>query len=263
MAELSLEGEGGEGPDTPSLDDDEEFGELPSEGEDIVGQDELDALLDDAGGEVEINEEGGFEDSDEVDEEDFEPASAADPFGDEGEIDAFVDDDAEEVPAPVAVEEPAEEEAPIEHREEMEASVQNRLIAGVVDTVLIGTLEGAFAIGTHFIVRQVVDSIYSNMEALALVLTLDLVTLFLLSFFYAVYFIGGWGGAPGQRVAGLVVVDLGEQPVGYMQAVLRYFGTLAAILPAGLGQIRTIIDKKGRGLGDRLAGTKGIFRASL
>jgi hypothetical protein len=34
-------------------------------------------------------------------------------------------------------------------------------------------------------------------------------------------------------------------------------------LPAGLGQILIVIDKRGRGLGDRLAGTKVILRASL
>ncbi|MEE9240689.1 MAG: RDD family protein, partial [bacterium] len=154
------------------------------------------------------------------------------------------------------------EEAQEQH-EDIEATTQTRVIAGVVDTVLVGALQGVFMLGTHFIVGQAIDSIYTNMEALLLVGSIDLGTLFLLSLFYAVYFIGGWGRTPGLRAAGLVVVDLNDQPVGYMQAVLRYFGTLAALLPAGLGQILTLIGKQGRGLGDRLAGTKVIFRASL
>ena len=250
----------------------EEFGELPAEGEDIVGQDDLDSLLDEAQGEIDLEagagEAGAGEAGEEaIGEEDPDAAGETEPFGDEGEIEAFVDEGDEEAeveaPAAAAEEEAPVEEEPQEHHEDIEATTQNRLVAGVVDTVLVGALEGLFMLGTHFIVGQVIDSIYTNMEALLLVGSIDLGTLFLLSLFYAVYFIGGWGRTPGLRVAGLVVVDLNDQPVGYMQAVLRYFGTLAALLPLGLGQILTLIGKQGRGLGDRLAGTKVIYRASL
>jgi uncharacterized RDD family membrane protein YckC len=241
---------------------DDDFSEPPADGGDIVSQDELDSLLTGAGDGIDLDEEMG-KDKEEVGEEDFDAPGAADPFGDdEGEIEAYVEDD-EPADAPQEPEDgPAAEEAQ-GHQEEMDAPVQNRLIAGVVDCVMVGFLEMLFVIGTHFIFSQVTDTIYTNMEAMPLVLTINLVILLLLTFFYSVYFIGGWGGTPGHRVAGLVVVDLEDQPVGYMQAVLRYFGTLIAVLPAGLGQILTVIDKKGRGLGDRLAGTKVIYRASL
>lgn len=253
LGEISVEQEDeGELEDVADIEEESEFHELPVDGGDIVGQDELDALLSGAGDNIETDEgaEGG--DDDEIGDEDFEPSGAADPFGDDGEIEAFIEDGGGE----------AGEEAE-EHLEEIYAPLQNRLIAGLVDTVLVGFLVILFAVGTHFIIGQVVDSVYGNPESLAMVVAIDLVILFLLSFFYAVYFIGGWGGTPGLRTAGLVVVDLENRPVGYMQAVLRYFGTLAAVLPAGLGQILTVIDKRGRGLGDRLAGTKVIFRASL
>jgi uncharacterized RDD family membrane protein YckC len=249
--------------------EDEEFGELPAEGEDIVSQDDLDSLLGEAQGKIDLEAGAGEAAEEETGEEDLDATGEADPFGDEGEIEAFVDEgdeEAEEEAAPVAAEESSFDEEPEEAQElheDIEATTQTRVVAGVVDTVLVGTFQGVFMLGTHFIVGQVIDSIYTNMEALILVGSIDLGILFLLSLFYSVYFIGGWGRTPGLQAAGLVVVDLNDKPVGYMQAVLRYFGTLAAILPAGLGQILTLIGKQGRGLGDRLAGTKVVFRASL
>ncbi|MBT6395941.1 MAG: hypothetical protein HOJ95_14670 [Nitrospinaceae bacterium] len=267
LDEISMEQES-EGEAVADVGDEEgEFHELSDDDD----QDELDDLLSEAGDNVEIEEsaEGG---DDEIGDDDFDPSGPSDPFDDDGEIEAFIedgDDEAEEDEGyeeveeePVAVGAPAEEEVQ-EHLEDTDAPFQNRLIAGLVDTVLVGFLVILFAVGTHFIIGQVVDSVYGNPESMAMVMAIDLVILFLLSFFYAVYFIGGWGGTPGLRTAGLVVVDLENRPVGYMQAVLRYFGTLVAVLPAGLGQILTVVDKQGRGLGDRLAGTKVIFRASL
>ena len=233
-------------------DNEEESGshELPAEGGDVVGQDDLD---------IEEGTDSG--DDDEIDDEDFEPSGAADPLDDDGEIEALIEDGDEE-DEPVAAGARPEEEVR-EHFEETDAPFQNRLIAGLVDTLLVGFLAILFAVGTHFIIAKMVDSVYGNPESLAMVMAIDLVVLFLLSFFYAIYFIGGWGATPGLRTPGLVVVDLENRPVGYMQVVLRYFGTLAAVLPAGLGQILIVIDKRGRGLGDRLAGTKVILRASL
>jgi uncharacterized RDD family membrane protein YckC len=257
LDELSMEQEGESKADNEEegeskADNEEESGshELPAEGGDVVGQDDLD---------IEEGTDSG--DDDEVDDEDFEPSGAADPLDDDGEIEAFTEDGDEE-DEPVAAGARPEEEVR-EHFEETDAPFQNRLIAGLVDTLLVGFLAILFAVGTHFIIAKMVDSVYGNPESLAMVMAIDLVVLFLLSFFYAVYFIGGWGATPGLRTAGLVVVDLENRPVGYMQVVLRYFGTLAAVLPAGLGQILIVIDKRGRGLGDRLAGTKVILRASL
>ena len=257
LDELSMEQEGESKADNEEegeskADNEEESGshELPAEGGDVVGQDDLD---------IEEGTDSG--DDDEIDDEDFEPSGAADPLDDDGEIEVLIEDGDEE-DEPVAAGARPEEEVR-EHFEETDAPFQNRLIAGLVDTLLVGFLAILFAVGTHFIIAKMVDSVYGNPESLAMVMAIDLVVLFLLSFFYAVYFIGGWGATPGLRTAGLVVVDLENRPVGYMQAVLRCFGTLAAVLPAGLGQILIVIDKRGRGLGDRLAGTKVILRASL
>jgi hypothetical protein len=178
-------------------DNEEESGshELPAEGGDVVGQDDLD---------IEEGTDSG--DDDEIDDEDFEPSGAADPLDDDGEIEALIEDGDEEDEPVVAGARPEEEVR--EHFEETDAPFQNRLIAGLVDTLLVGFLAILFAVGTHFIIAKMVDSVYGNPESLAMVMAIDLVVLFLLSFFYAVYFIGGWGATPGLRTAGLVVVDL-------------------------------------------------------
>lgn len=100
------------------------------------------------------------------------------------------------------------------------------------------------------------------MEALLLVLILDGFVPFLLSLVYSVYFVGARGNTIGQGFLGVSIVDLDNQPVGFMQAVLRYFGSLIAILPLGLGHLLILIDKKGRGLGDRLAGTRVVSHST-
>ncbi len=185
------------------------------------------------------------------------------------DLEALNIDEDEEIEAFVVDEEEAEGaladgdgEFAGQERGEGEPALLKRLVAGGVDAGVVGGLEIVFMLGTHLIITQIAGSIFANMEALVLVLALDLVVLFLLSLFYSVYFVGGWGRTPGHRYAGLIVVDLKDRPVGYMQAVLRYFGTLVAVLPAGLGHLLTILDKQGRGLGDRLAGTKVVYRRS-
>ncbi len=225
---------------------------------DVVSQADLDALL------------GGGDEP----EAGLESAGASGAFDDgkmtqslEGldideEIEAFIVDEGE------VEENPAEDAEVVVVGEstggenENEAVLSMRLFAGAVDAGVVGGFEIVFMVGTHLIISGMAGPIFSNMEALAVVLALDLVVLFLLSMLYSVYFVGGWGRTPGQQLAGLAVVDLGDRPVGYMQAVLRYFGTLVAALPVGLGHLLTVLDKQGRGLGDRLAGTKVVCRNS-
>ncbi len=226
----------------------ESAGTEPSSGE-IVSQEDLDALL--AGTNEEIEDEGGSGDT-LLNPERLEV--------DEEEIEAYVLEEGEDGEALADREGGLLVEEPAGGREE--ATLLKRLVAGLADAGVVGGLEVVFMAGTHIIISRVAGPIFANMEALALVSALDLVVLFLLSFFYSVYFVGGWGRTPGQRLAGLIVVDSGDRPVGYMQAVLRYFGTLVAVLPVGLGHLLTLLDKQGRGLGDRVAGTKVIYRGS-
>ncbi|MEE9273698.1 MAG: RDD family protein, partial [bacterium] len=273
--EEALSAEGGEEAAAAlGAEEEEPAGEAEASG-DIVSQDELDSLL-----------EGGGDSSGEAEEE---SAPGDDPggfdLGGKSEIDDLLgeepddDSDEEEIEAYVPVEEgaaeevgaedlPLEEEAPaaeapdIEEEEEAAqpagVAMGPRLYASLVDTGVLGVLMGLFAGGTHFIVGQVAGPIFSNMEALILVLGLNFIVFFLLSMFYSVYFVGFFGRTPGHRIIGLRVVDLNDKPVGYMQAILRYFGGLLATSPLGLGHLLVIFDKRGRGLGDRFAGTKVV-----
>ncbi len=241
----------GEEPAAPSEEEPagESAGEDSFSGE-IVSQEDLDALL--AGTNEKIEDEGGSGDV---------LRNPERPEIDEEEIEAYVLEEGE------GGEALADREGGLLAGEPAggggeEATLLKRLVAGLADAGVVGGLEVVFMAGTHIIISRMAGPIFANMEALALVLALDLVVLFLLSLFYSVYFVGGWGRTPGQRLAGLIVVDSGDRPVGYMQAVLRYFGTLVAVLPAGLGHLLTLLDKQGRGLGDRVAGTKVIYRGS-
>ncbi|MDA0999859.1 MAG: RDD family protein, partial [bacterium] len=197
------------------------------------------------------------------------PAPATADVDDEEEIEAFIPEDG---PAPVddeveaeAFAEPVAAMAGVDAEDDAAPAaigMMSRLLAALVDVGVVGVLELIFAGGTHFIVAQVAGSVFSNMEALVLVLALDLMVLFLLSLLYSVYFVGLRGETVGQALIGLRVVDLDDRPVGYMQAVLRYFGGLAATVPLGLGHVLVFLDKKGRSLGDRLAGTKVVASAA-
>jgi len=232
----------------PAGEPDEESSEEEYTGGDIISQGDLDALL------------GGGDDKAPENEPDDVASSALNTLeiDEDEEIEAFiVEEEAED-----ALDDGERVVLAEEEIREGEPALLKRLVAGGVDAGVVGGVEIVFMLGTHFIIAQIAGSIFANMEALALVLALDLVVFFLLSLVYSVYFVGGWGRTPGHRCAGLIVVDLGDRPVGYMQSVLRYFGTLAAVLPAGLGHLLIIMDKQGRGLGDRLAGTKVVYRSS-
>ncbi len=155
----------------------------------------------------------------------------------------------------------AEEEEP--EPETVGVPLAHRFVAGAVDFGILAALGGVFAAVTHLIVKQAAGPIFANMEALALVLVLNLVVLFLLSIFYSVYFVGVFGRTPGQRCFGLSVVNKEDKRVEYLQAILRYFGGLAATLPLGLGHLVVCFDKERRGLGDRLAGTRVVTQVNV
>ncbi|MEK6709319.1 MAG: RDD family protein, partial [Nitrospinota bacterium] len=190
---------------------------------------------------------------------------------DPDEIEAYVPEGAppaaaaeeKKEPAPAPEPEPEEEEEE-GMREVVGVGLSHRLVSGLVDFGILGALQGLFAFVSSKIVAQAAGgAVAANMEALIMVGVLNAAVLFLLSIFYSVYFVGMFGCTPGQRCMGLSVVDMDDKPVEYMQAVLRYFGGLAAALPLGLGYLLVLFDKRRRGLGDRLAGTRVALQARV
>jgi pSer/pThr/pTyr-binding forkhead associated (FHA) protein/uncharacterized RDD family membrane protein YckC len=95
---------------------------------------------------------------------------------------------------------------------------------------------------------------------LPILLSLLLVALAaLLGAFYYVYFWGLRGASPGKKALGLVVVDEdGSSPVGVGAAMLRVLGYALSALPLGLGFV--LVPVTGRGLHDRMAGTRVVQR---
>ncbi len=220
--------------------------ESPPEGEEEAGAPAPDSAVEAPPGEG----DGGEEDGEEIE------AYIPEDEEEEGDIAAASADEEEEEDAPPAGDGAEEEEEP-ESEQVKTADLGSRVLAGLVDAGVVGMLVAVFAVGTHLIVGQVAGPIFPNMEALLLVLILDGFVLFLLSLFYSVYFVGARGNTIGQGFLGVSIVDLNNQPVGFMQAVLRYFGSLM-----GLGYLLIVIDKKGRSLGDRLAGTRVVSHST-
>ncbi|MBI3128664.1 MAG: RDD family protein [Candidatus Tectomicrobia bacterium] len=197
---------------------------------------------------------------------------------DSGDIEAYVPDEAPAAAAPpegkapagdffeggaAAPEEPEEEEEEKGKAEVIGVPLAARAAAGAVDFGVLAALQAVFAFISHGIVSRAAGPVSANMEALILLGLLNGVVLFLLSIFYSVYFVGMFGCTPGQRCMGLSVVDMEDKPVQYMQAILRYFGGLAATLPLGAGHLLVPFDKKRRGIGDRLAGTRVVLKMKV
>ena len=197
---------------------------------------------------------GGFmvdEDPDEIEAyvpEEAPAAAAAEPKGGD-----FLDD------AGAPSEEPEKEE----QAEVVGVPLSVRFVAGAMDFGVLAVLQGLFSGVSFGIVSKAAGPVSSNMEALILLGILNLAVLILLSLLYSVYFVGMFGCTPGHRSMGLSVVDMDDKPVEYMQAVLRFFGGLAAGLPLGLGHLLVLFDKRGRGLGDRLAGTHVVLKVKV
>jgi adenylate cyclase len=79
----------------------------------------------------------------------------------------------------------------------------------------------------------------------------------LLCIIYYVYFWGARGATPGKSLLGLTVTtDSGETPIGYGRALLRLVGYVVSSLFFGLGFLLIALSPDGRGLHDRIAGTR-------
>lgn len=135
------------------------------------------------------------------------------------------------------------------------AGIGNRFIAALLDFLLQSMLFGALALagGLMDLLSGPVLAQLGRWGAAAIILLL-----FLIFWAYHPLFEIAWSGqTPGKRWMNLRVVGENGQPVTAMQSVLRNIVRIADFLPIlyGVGLIAVLIHKRGKRLGDLVAGT--------
>jgi uncharacterized RDD family membrane protein YckC len=136
------------------------------------------------------------------------------------------------------------------------APVFRRLIAGVIDLIILSAITGAVL---YFTVR-VLDLQMENVWVLP---KIPLVAfLLLLNGGYFVLFTAAGGQTIGKMIVGIrVVMHTGDERVprvGFGAAVVRAAAYFASLLPAGLGFVPILISPDGRTVHDRLADTRVV-----
>lgn len=132
-----------------------------------------------------------------------------------------------------------------------------RLIAGVVDALIVGAAQAVVLapVARYWWGRELPPD-PGQVPFLPILLSLAAIPAALL--FGAGYYVWGWGVAgatPGKRLMGLVVETReGTRPIGAACAFVRLIGYVISTLPLGLGFL--LIPFTGEGLHDKLAGTR-------
>jgi pSer/pThr/pTyr-binding forkhead associated (FHA) protein/uncharacterized RDD family membrane protein YckC len=142
------------------------------------------------------------------------------------------------------------------------AGFGERLAAGLVDSALVG-LGQLLLVSPIFLYWWARELPLSPLEVPFLPIMLSLVLALLAALLGGVYFVHGWGvrgATPGKRMLQLAVeAEDGRFPIGLSTAVLRLVGYLCSALLLGVGFL--MIAVTGRGLHDRMAGTRVVRRA--
>ncbi len=77
---------------------------------------------------------------------------------------------------------------------------------------------------------------------------------------YTVVWVGGCGQTPGRMAAGIAVVDRAGGTPGYRRAFVGWLAGVVNLLTLGLAGLAFLFARDGRGLSDRIAGTKQVLR---
>ncbi|MDA1094473.1 MAG: RDD family protein [Acidobacteria bacterium] len=134
----------------------------------------------------------------------------------------------------------------------MVASAASRTIAGVVDFILLATLDAG-------VVGLTLRLAGLTMASLGVLPATPLCAfLLLLNAGYLVVLTATGGQTFGQMVVGIRVVDVAGQPVPVVSALLRATMLVVSLVPAGVGLVWIWIARDHRGLHDRVAGTRVV-----
>jgi uncharacterized RDD family membrane protein YckC len=118
-----------------------------------------------------------------------------------------------------------------------QASLLGRLIALIVDGIILGVLsflaglilgDRIFGIGVGFIVGVIYNSYFWTQNN---------------------------GQTPGKSLMGIRVVKTNGQPIGVLDAVIRYIGYYINTFLLFLGWLWAVFDSRNQGFHDKLAGT--------
>lgn len=131
-----------------------------------------------------------------------------------------------------------------------------RLVANLIDMVVVGTLTFVAVIGLSFIII-LIDSFtaykYPDRE-----LPVDTMALWLGLLVSVIYFIGYWtksGQTVGKLVLGIRIIRPDGSALSWGRAVLRYVGYLISGLVLSLGFLWLAFDRKRQGWHDKIANT--------
>jgi uncharacterized RDD family membrane protein YckC len=137
------------------------------------------------------------------------------------------------------------------------AGIGSRLLAAIVDTLLLVLLELALAFVMGVLLQQIgLLNLGDGLESGLLALWGALAFLFLWGYYLAFELL--WNGqSPGKRLLGLRVIQAGGRPIGFAASAIRNLMRLVDLLPGlyGIGVLSMFIDPRARRLGDLAAGT--------
>ena len=131
-----------------------------------------------------------------------------------------------------------------------------RLVAGLIDTVLMASLDAVVVVLT----LRLAELDLQSLDSLPVAPLAGF--LILLNGGYVVVLTVVRGQTFGKMICGVRVVDRAGCPVTTSVAVVRALGSVASVLPLGLGVIWMFLDTDRRALHDRLAGTRVVMDAS-
>ena len=137
------------------------------------------------------------------------------------------------------------------------AGLGSRLMAALIDVILIFLIFLALLIGGIF--AGITALGLGGPESGVVFLAALIIFFYTLIWGYFVFFEALWRGqTPGKRYAGIRVVLDNGLPVGWREAALRNFVRAADIMPPPaclVGSLMILLSKRGKRLGDLLAGT--------
>src|SRR5262245_49589720 len=138
------------------------------------------------------------------------------------------------------------------------AGFWRRAGAGLIDTLLVALLWELSAMWLTlglWALRDLPRTRIEWMVVLLAVLALGVAT----RLAYTVVWVGGCGQTPGRMAAGIAVVDRAGGPPGYGRAFVRWLGGIVNVLTLGLAGLVLLFARDGRGVSDRLAGTREVL----
>lgn len=132
---------------------------------------------------------------------------------------------------------------------EIPAGLARRLWAGVVDLLILGSIDAVVIYLTARLCglswREVVMLPLSPLAGM----------LALIAFGYGVLFTGAGGQTVGKMAAGIRVVTASGRPVDFARAAIRTLACFASAVPVGLGFLIAVFGRSHRSLHDRVGGT--------